>query len=55
MQPRLLTISGSLTGTVRPLVDGHISIGRDESNQLCLIDTVVSPQTLHDPAGGRAV
>jgi len=42
MQPRLLAISGSLTGTVRPLVDGQISIGRDESNQLCLIDTVVS-------------
>jgi pSer/pThr/pTyr-binding forkhead associated (FHA) protein len=42
MQPRLLAISGSLTGTVRPLIDGQISIGRDESNQLCLIDTVVS-------------
>jgi len=42
MQPRLLVISGSLTGTVRPLIDGHISIGLDESNQLWLIDTVVS-------------
>ena len=42
MQPRLLAISGSLTGAVRPLVDGQISIGRDESNQLCLIDTLVS-------------
>src|SRR6202022_3759698 len=42
MQPRLLAISGSLTGTVRQLVDGQTSIGRDESNQLCLIDTVVS-------------
>jgi transcriptional regulator with GAF, ATPase, and Fis domain len=42
MQPRLLAISGSLTGTVRPLIDGQISIGRDESNQLCLIDIVVS-------------
>jgi transcriptional regulator with GAF, ATPase, and Fis domain len=42
MQPRLLAISGSLKGTVRPLVDGQISIGRDESNQLCLVDTVVS-------------
>jgi Nif-specific regulatory protein len=42
MQPRLLAISGSLTGTVRQLIDGQLSIGRDESNQLCLIDTVVS-------------
>ena len=44
MQPRLLAISGSLTGTIRPLTDSKISIGRDESNQLCLIDTVVSPK-----------
>src|SRR5580698_618545 len=42
MQPRLLAITGSLTGTVRQLVSGQTSIGRDESNQLCLIDTVVS-------------
>src|SRR5260370_42251892 len=42
MQPRLLAISGSLTGTVRQLVDGQTSIGRDESNQFCLLDTVVS-------------
>src|SRR5664280_2281254 len=42
MQPRLLIISGSLTGTIRPLIDGNVSIGLDESNQLSLIDTVVS-------------
>jgi DNA-binding NtrC family response regulator len=42
MQPRLLAISGSLTGTIRTLVDDRLSIGRDESNQLCLIDTAVS-------------
>ncbi|WP_035356350.1 FHA domain-containing protein [Edaphobacter aggregans] len=42
MQPRLLAISGSLTGTVRQLIDGQLSIGRDESNQLCMIHTVVS-------------
>jgi transcriptional regulator with GAF, ATPase, and Fis domain len=42
MQPRLLIISGSLTGTVRPLFDGHITIALDESNQLCLIDSDVS-------------
>jgi transcriptional regulator with GAF, ATPase, and Fis domain len=42
MKPRLLAISGSLTGTVQPLVDGQLSIGREASNQLCLIDPVVS-------------
>jgi len=42
MKPRLLAISGSLTGTVQPLVDGQLSIGRDESNQLFLTDPVVS-------------
>src|SRR5271170_1332060 len=42
MKPRLLAIAGSLTNTVRPLVDGQISIGRDQANQLCLIDSAVS-------------
>jgi transcriptional regulator with GAF, ATPase, and Fis domain len=42
MQPRLLAITGSLTGTVQQLVDGRISIGRDDANQLCLADPVVS-------------
>jgi transcriptional regulator with GAF, ATPase, and Fis domain len=42
MQPRLLAIKGSLTGTVRQLIDGQISIGRDDANQLCLADPVVS-------------
>jgi transcriptional regulator with GAF, ATPase, and Fis domain len=42
MQSRLLIISGSPTGTVRPLIDGHLSIGHDESNQLGLSDTAVS-------------
>src|ERR1700735_2753572 len=42
MKPRLLAISGSLTGTVHPLIDGRLSIGRESSNQLCLIDPVVS-------------
>ena len=42
MQPRLLAIKGSLTGTVRQLIDGQISIGRDDANQLCLVDPVVS-------------
>jgi transcriptional regulator with GAF, ATPase, and Fis domain len=42
MKPRLLAISGSLTGTVQPLVEGQLSIGREESNQLCLVDPVVS-------------
>jgi Nif-specific regulatory protein len=42
MKPRLLAISGSLAGTVRELTDGQISVGRDEANQLCLIDPTVS-------------
>lgn len=42
MKPRLLAISGSLAGTVRELTGGHISVGRDEANQLCLIDPTVS-------------
>ena len=42
MKPRLLAISGTLTGTVRHLAEGTFSIGRDEANQLCLIDPEVS-------------
>jgi two-component system response regulator HydG len=42
MKPRLLAISGSLAGTVRELADSEISVGRDEANQLCLIDPTVS-------------
>jgi transcriptional regulator with GAF, ATPase, and Fis domain len=42
MKPRLLAISGSMTGTVQPLIDGRLSIGREESSQLCLSDPAVS-------------
>jgi transcriptional regulator with GAF, ATPase, and Fis domain len=42
MKPRLMAISGSSRGTVRPLIDGEISIGRSESNQFRLIDPLVS-------------
>jgi two-component system, NtrC family, response regulator HydG len=42
MKPRLLAISGSLAGTVRELTDSQISVGRDEANQLRLIDPTVS-------------
>ncbi|MDP9051449.1 MAG: sigma 54-interacting transcriptional regulator [Acidobacteriota bacterium] len=42
MQARLLAISGSLTGTTRALVQGQLSIGRDESNDVCLMDAAVS-------------
>jgi transcriptional regulator with GAF, ATPase, and Fis domain len=42
MQPRLLAISGLLTGTTQPLIDGQLNIGRDKSNELRLVDTVVS-------------
>jgi transcriptional regulator with GAF, ATPase, and Fis domain len=42
MQPRLLAISGLHSGIVRQLVDGHISIGRDELNELRLNERGVS-------------
>jgi two-component system, NtrC family, response regulator HydG len=42
MKPRLLAISGSMTGTIRELVDSPISVGRLEANQLCLTDPTVS-------------
>jgi Nif-specific regulatory protein len=42
MRPRLLVISGSKTGTVRPLIDGHITIGLDASDELCPMDAAVS-------------
>ena len=54
MKPRLLAIAGSLTDTVRHLVDGQISIGRDEANQLCLNRFRGLAQALHNPAGGRS-
>jgi Nif-specific regulatory protein len=42
MQPRLVAISGLLTGTVHPLMDSSFSIGRDEANTLCLKDMRIS-------------
>ena len=42
MKPRLMAISGSLRGTVRPLIDGQISIGRGDSNHVCVMDRAVS-------------
>ena len=42
MQPRLLVVSGLLSGTCRPLGEGVLSIGRDPSNTLSLKDSAVS-------------
>jgi Nif-specific regulatory protein len=42
MQPRLVAISGFLTGTVHRLVDGSLTLGRDEGNTLCLKDPRIS-------------
>jgi two-component system, NtrC family, response regulator HydG len=42
MKPRLLAISGTLAGTVLELTGSQMSVGRDEANQLCLIDPTVS-------------
>jgi transcriptional regulator with GAF, ATPase, and Fis domain len=44
MHARLLAVSGLLTGTTRPLVRGKIAIGRDQSNDICLMDPLVSPK-----------
>jgi transcriptional regulator with GAF, ATPase, and Fis domain len=43
MHPRLLAISGRLSGTVRPLISGRMSISLDESDQSILIDDAGSP------------
>jgi transcriptional regulator with GAF, ATPase, and Fis domain len=47
--PRLVAVSGPSRGTARQLVDGQISIGRDDSNVFCLIDPKVSRRhcTIH--------
>ena len=40
--PRLVAVSGPLRGTARQLIDGQLSVGRDDSNGLCLTDPRVS-------------
>jgi transcriptional regulator with GAF, ATPase, and Fis domain len=47
--PRLVAVSGPSRGTARQLVDGRISVGRDDSNVFCLIDPKVSRRhcTIH--------
>ncbi len=40
--PRLVAVSGPWRGTARQLVDGQMSIGRDEANVFCLADPKVS-------------
>jgi transcriptional regulator with GAF, ATPase, and Fis domain len=42
MKPRLMAISGSLRGAVRYLAHGQISIGRGDSNHVCVMDAAVS-------------
>src|SRR5262252_3833292 len=39
---RLEIVSGPLKGKVFPLIDGEISIGREPSNQISLLDSLVS-------------
>src|SRR5215470_4807956 len=39
---RLEAVSGPLRGKVFPLVDGELSIGRDPSNHISLLDSLVS-------------
>src|SRR6266850_2665767 len=42
MQPRLITITGPMKGTVIQLSDEQLSIGRDPSNQVTINDPLVS-------------
>jgi Nif-specific regulatory protein len=52
MEPRLVAISGLLTGTVHPLVEGALSLGRDEANTLCLKDARISRRHCRIEAAG---
>jgi Nif-specific regulatory protein len=42
MSPKLVALSGPMMGTIVPLVDEEVSIGREKSNQLCLRSMLVS-------------
>ncbi len=42
MQPRLITITGPMKGTVIQLSDEQLSIGRDPSNQVTINDPLLS-------------
>ena len=42
MKPKLIVVIGPLRGTVFALTDDEVSIGRDQSNRLCLPDLSVS-------------
>ncbi|HXI22730.1 MAG TPA: sigma 54-interacting transcriptional regulator [Pyrinomonadaceae bacterium] len=42
MDPRLIAISSSLKGTIFPLTDKEISVGRDAGNSICLNEPSVS-------------
>jgi Nif-specific regulatory protein len=57
MQARLLAVSGLLRGTMRTLVRGEISIGRDGSNDVCLADDAVSGKhcKIQQSAGGYEI
>jgi len=40
--PKLVAVSGPCRGTTRPLIDGEVSIGRDQASGFCLSDPKVS-------------
>jgi transcriptional regulator with GAF, ATPase, and Fis domain len=42
LSPRLVAMSGPLEGTVRPVTDGPLSLGRDAGNQVTIGDSSVS-------------
>jgi Nif-specific regulatory protein len=44
MNPRLMVINGALSGEIFALTEGEISIGREPSNDVCVLDPAVSRQ-----------
>ena len=55
MSPRLVAMSGPLEGTVRPVSDGPLSLGRDVGNQVVIGDTSVSRKHCTITQGSQGV
>ncbi len=44
MIPKLISISGPLEGTIFPIIDADVTIGRGPSNSICIADPLLSRQ-----------
>src|SRR5262249_33225343 len=44
MIPKLISISGPLEGTIFPITDAGVTIGRGPSNSICIADPLLSRQ-----------